>query len=164
MDEEALRQFPAWREGLKRFHAAGFKAGDTIPHQWFYDAFEINRPSDETPFAAAERAKLSYVAAFERLRTELLEAHQIGLASVAGVGYRIVPPPEQTSWAEKECIADLRSALSKGAGRLANVNLTDLTPQQRCENADALARLSFLAGSLKRVKKREPLTRLLGEQ
>lgn len=152
MSDEPLRQHPAWREGVKRFLAAGFAAGQTIDHSWFFNAFDIEEPGDNTPFAEAEKAKLAYLGAIEKLKYELLEAHQIGLASVPGRGYRWVPPAEQTAWAEKEFMADLRNQMGKAATRMTGVNLAELSAEQRADNADALARLSFLAGAVKQVK------------
>jgi hypothetical protein len=151
MAEEDVALFPAWREGLRRFMSAGFNAGDSIEHQWFYDAFGIDMPTPETPCKDAEKAKLQWLGAFETLREHLLTEHQIALASVRGYGYRVVPPGDQTKWAEGEGMDDIKSAARKMGMRLTNVNLSVLDADRRRENADALARLSMLSGMVKRL-------------
>jgi hypothetical protein len=153
MTEELLRPYPAWREGLRRFIVAGFEPGVMILHTWFFAAFDIEEPNADTPFGSAEKAKLAYLGAIERLKAELLATHQIALDSVPGRGYQVVPAGEQTAWAEKEGVAELKTALRKMAGRMTCVDLDKLSSDQRAENADALARLSFLAGAVKQVKK-----------
>ncbi len=151
-DDSDVLLYPAWREGVKRFLAQGYQEGDEIKHEWFYEAFGLDMPQPETPLRQAERTKLQFLSAFEELRAELLEKHQIALANVRGYGYRVVPAVQQTRWAEAECVEQVKSAMRKMGERLSNVNMARLDADQRKENADALARLSMMASMLKRAK------------
>ena len=87
------------------------------------------------------------------LRTHLLVEEQIALATIRGYGYRVVPPAEQTRWAETEGIEEVKAAARKMGVRLANVDLTELTDERRKENADALTRLSMLRGMVRQIAK-----------
>ncbi len=145
--------FPPWKEGLKRFNEAGYKAGDVIEREWFYDAFGIEMLKATTPFADAERLRLQFLSAFELLREHLLIEYQVALATIRGFGYRVLPPTEQTKWAETEGMDDIKSAARKMGVRLTNVDLTTLDDGHRKENADALARLSMLRGMVRKIAK-----------
>lgn len=143
--------FPAWKEGIKRFRDAGFAAGDTVEHGWFFEAFGLQMPAPDTPCREAEKTRLQFLAAFETMRQVLLEEYQVALASVRSIGYRIVPPAEQTKWAESEGIEDVKHAMRKMASRLTNVDMTAISAERRKDNADALARLSMLSGMVKQI-------------
>lgn len=149
--EDETFLYPAWKEGLKRFREAGFAAGDTIEHAWFFEAFGLQMPAPETPCKEAEKTRLQFLSAFETMRQVLLEEHQVALANVRSRGYRVVPPSEQTKWAENEGILDVKHAMRKMASRLTNVDMTAISAESRKDNADALARLSMLSGMVKQI-------------
>lgn len=139
-----VRLHPAWRHAVKLFREHGFRPGEVVSHDWLYDAFAIRKPTPDTPAAEAEKAKLASLAQFERFADALLNEDKVALASVRGLGYRIVPSVEQTGWAEAECRADLAKALRRSGDRIRNVDLARLSADQRRENADAQARLAAL--------------------
>ena len=99
----------------------------------------------------AEKLKLQFLSAFEMLREYLHVEKQIALATIRGYGYRVIPPADQTKWAENEGMDDIKAAARKLGVRLANVDLTELKDEQRKENADALARLSMLRGMVRQI-------------
>lgn len=136
-------KLPAWKEAVERFMEQGFKPGEPILHSWFYAAFGLLMPQECGSIHAAQQAQLRYLANMDGLKSALLEEHNIALRAVRGVGYEIVPPQDQTAWAMTEVRADLRRALRTGTARLAFIQADALTDDQRKENMDARAKLSF---------------------
>lgn len=138
-----LTREPAWRDAVEEFMSAGFQPGEIILHEWFYQQFGICKPEDCSDYKTAIRARLEYVAAIEGLKRELLEEYQVAIKAARGKGYEIVPPEEQTEWAEDNLKQDLRKAVATSRNRLVNIRLDELTDEQRKANLDAQARLSF---------------------
>lgn len=138
-----VRKEPPWKHAVDSFLLEGFAPGSIVPHEWFYRTFGITPPKLCRSVSEAQSAQLAFLSNIEGLKRELLEEHQIALRSARGVGYEVVPPQEQTEWAEEECKEDLRKALRTSRLRLLNVQLDMLTDEQKKLNTDALARLSF---------------------
>lgn len=151
-DDERLELLPPWREALRRFAESGFRAGDTITHAWFFEAFGLPLRTAETTAMEWEKVALQFMRHFCSLREALLTERQMDLASTRGVGYRIVPPSEQTSLAYGDCVAELRRAFRRGLDRIINVDQSKLTAEQRRENADALAKMSQLRAMTKAAR------------
>ncbi len=152
-DETIMESFPRWKEALKLFHAAGFKPGDVVTHEWLYDAFAVDRPGPTTPYADAQKATLAYLGQFKPFQDSLLSDCNIDLATVPGVGYKITPPAEQTGDAYRDGMNDIRKGMRKMGRRLVHVDTTALTDEQRRENANALAKLSMLQTMRSRVSR-----------
>jgi hypothetical protein len=155
MSEHLLQQYPAWREAIKAFMQERFAAGDTVTFDWLYEHFLIQRPAGSTLLADAQKAELQFLSQFKNFEDALLTEHQIALTNVRGVGYRIVPAAEQTRWAEEEGVGQVKKAIRKLGDRLTNVDLVQITNEQRKENADALARLAMLSGMVKSAVERK---------
>lgn len=162
MSEHLLQQYPAWREAIKSFIGERFAQGDTVSFEWLYEHFLIVRPDGTTPLADAQKAELQFLSQFKAFEDALLTEHQIALSNVRGVGYRIVPAAEQTRWAEESGVSEVKKAIRKLGDRLTNVDLAQLTQDQRRENADALARLAMLSGMVKRTVERAPIDSIEG--
>jgi|GEM_PF-761315 len=158
IEAKPIEVHPAWRQALAGFHEQGFEAGDLVGFDWLYEAFKITRPGPATRYEDAKKAELAFVAAMEPFRGALLREHQIALDNVRGQGYRIVPPPEQTEWAETAGLREAKRALGKMGHRLSFVDMRQLNAAERRANADALTRYAMLAGLTKRIEKvrREP--------
>lgn len=146
-----VRKDPAWKEAVTAFIREGFKPSEPVLHSWFFGAFGIIEPDKCGSVNEAQRAQLAYLGNMEALKKELLEEHQIALRSVRGVGYEIVPPTEQTQWAQQEIKAELGKAVRTGRARLINVQLDMLTDEQKKENMDAQAKLSFFKKSARKA-------------
>lgn len=144
--------YPAWREALKRWPQSGHTWGDTIPHEWFYEAFGLQPVTDMMTVKQAETIRLKFLAQFESFRRALLEEHRMDLVSVRGYGYEIVTPDEASRRAYDEEMHEVRKAMRNLGRRLRFVPLSQMTDEQRRENADLLAR----AASLSRVLKAPP--------
>jgi hypothetical protein len=153
-DDDQLMEYPAWREAINRLvKAKRLTPGTLFTHRELYEMFMVKYPEREIPIKPTELAKLElqYLAQLKGFETTLLEEHQVALANVKGEGYRIVPPQEQTPWAERQGINEVRKAIRKLANRLTNVDFVQLGTEARKANADALARLGMMGGMIKQV-------------
>jgi hypothetical protein len=149
MSDHLIQQYPEWREAVRRFHELRFAPGDILTFEWLYEAFQITRPVADTLLSDAQKAELRFLGQFKEFEDALLREHQTALANVRGVGYRIVPPSEQTAWAERSGVSDIKKAVRRLGDRLTNVDLARLSSVERQQNADALARLAMLSGMTK---------------
>lgn len=136
-------KLPSWKNAVELFIESEFEAGKVISHEWFYAAFGLIMPQLCETVITAQQSQLRYLSNMDGLKSVLLEEHNIALRAVRGIGYEIVPPKDQTAWAMSEARADLRKALRVGSARLTFVQADALTDEQRKENMDARAKLSF---------------------
>ena len=145
IEESEVTYLPPWKNALAiLFGPGGYKHGDLVPHTALQDALGLRRPAGRITAEEYESWRLRLVTQVEALSDALLEGRNMCLQSVPGQGYRIVEPERQTALAVKQGQKGLRSALSKMGRRLSFVDRAALTNDQAKENADALARLSFL--------------------
>ncbi len=151
--ESVVKLYPAWREAVQQFLAIGHKPGVILSLDWLYAVFGIARPAADTRHEVARKAELAFLGQFDGFRNCLLIEHQIALDSVRGAGYRIVPAPEQTTWAEKDGKQELKRALKRLGLRLTHVDLAALSSDERRQNADALARFSMLRGMTQQAER-----------
>lgn len=154
MSEDVVTLHPAWKQAVQDFLQAGFKQGDVVPHSWLAEHFGMPMLDDAATMTQAEYRdrQFLWLAHIEAVKTELLQRHQILLRSVYGVGYRWVPPHEQTGVAVEEFERDARRAYDKAGRRLLHVRVGELTDAQRQENLDAIGRLSMLQGMHKQLE------------
>ena len=73
------------------------------------------------------------------------------LESVHGVGYRIVPPNDQTACAMANALERMNKLLRDTARAVGNIRTAELDEQKRRENMDARAKISSIAGLAKRI-------------
>ena len=144
IDSADLDIYPAWREALRRWPASGHTWGDTIPHDWFYEAFGLQPVDDRMTVRQAEVIRLKFLSQFESFRRALLEDHSMDLVSVRGYGYEIVTPGEASRRAYDEELYEIKKAMRSMARRLTHVPIAQMTDEQRRENADLLARAAQL--------------------
>lgn len=131
---------PTWRRAVRMFLREGFAPGDTVSHEFLFDAFEIDKPTGKTPKELADAAQFEYLEAFKPFSEHLLVEHKIALDAIRGVGYRIVPAPEQVEWAETEGRKQIQKALHKRSMRIAYVDTSQLDDLGRQQRSDAMAR------------------------
>ena len=159
-DDLEPRLSPPWKQAVEDFLTSGFKEGDIISHDWFFQAFGLPLPTDD-PMRPSEltRRELMFLSQFDPLRRTLLEDHQIDLVSERAVGYRWVVPAEQTETACKDGSKEFRKAMKRMARRLTNVNTSRLSMEQRKENINAisaLVRLKEIARQSRRMERLMP--------
>lgn len=145
--------YPVWRQALIKFKDSGFAHDEIVPHEWFYEAFGIKMPDERTPLKEAERAKLAWLSQFKRLQVALLEQHQIDLVSEPGLGYRIMPPREQTKRALDDGLDGIKKAVRNMVDRSTHVNTALLSADERRAHTDYLARIGQLGSMFSRVRK-----------
>lgn len=148
MDELPLH--PIWRDVLRRWPEYGFTWGDVIPHEWFFDVFELPRIDvDRMTVKQAQTIELKMLG----YRTEFIRALRIErrmhLVNVPGVGYEIVTPGEQSRRVYDDFNAELKKASRNLADGLRYVNVAMLSDDERRENADLLARAGSFARWIK---------------
>lgn len=150
--DSGVELYPVWRQALLKFREAGFSRDEIVPHSWFYEAFGIKMPDDSTPLKIAQKAELMRLGQFERLRAALLEQDQIDLVSEPGLGYRIIPPREQTRRAYEDGVTEIKKAVRKMRDRSVNVNTTALTADERRDHANTLARIGSLSQMFRQAR------------
>ena len=125
---------------VEQFEAAGFTYGSVIPKSWFDHHLDIPEPQI---IADVHKSQILYASLMGELRAKLLVQKKMALRTKAGVGQEVIHPGEQTEWAMSEVKNALHRELEKARDRLCYVDATALTDEERRENMDAQAKLSF---------------------
>lgn len=133
---------PEWKRALAEIVALDPKPGDVIPREWLEELLELPHVTTMEEF---RQRQLKWLQQFERLRDELLVAHQIWLRSTQG-GYEVVPPARQTEQAYSDYSRQAFSKLKRMVRVAQHVRLSELTDSERKANADSLAKMSLLLG------------------
>jgi len=142
-----------WERAVAVF-AQTFTYGDTVPHEWFYTQFGLQRPDWQVSFEEGQRIQLKHLALFEKFRLRLTTQHRMVLKPRDGFGYEVVKPEEQTTFSEREGLRKVRKAVSECRTRLECIALDRLDAVQRAENQDARCRLSMLEHMYRKVAER----------
>lgn len=143
-EDDDLRLSPRWRQVAADLFATKYGYGDTVPHEELRQALGMPTPTGKVEVEEYERWRISLMGQIESLKAHLLEAQNMDLQPVAGRGYEVIRPEKQTELAMREGMKRVRSELQRMGRRLSFVQRAALTAEQARENADALARLSFL--------------------
>lgn len=120
-----------------------FNYGDVISMEWLYDSFMIKLPA----VGSAETFKevsFKFLSCIEGMKEEMLEKHNMMLVSVRGEGYMICHPRDQTPLAMDKLKKKLRKEFRRADHCLTFINMRLLTDDQKKENTNAIAKLSFL--------------------
>jgi len=149
---------PAWRNAATELFSGQYGYGDVIPHEALRESLRLPEPVGKHSREEWEAWRLALVAQIDALSDWLLEEKNMCLRSIQGQGYQIVEPAEQTEFAVKQGRKKIRSELRKMGRRLSFVDTSALTADQRRENADALARLSFMEQQFSKAKRRRFIT------
>lgn len=153
MSDGEIGYLPPWKNALTSlFKPGGYGYGDLIPHEVLQGALGLPKPTGRIQVEEYEAWRLQLVGQVEALSSALLEDRNMCLQSVIGRGYKIVEPQNQSEFAVKQGQRELVSALRKMGRRLSFVDRAALTAEQAKENADALARLSFLNSQVGRKR------------
>lgn len=127
------------------FLAQGFQEDDIISHEYFERLVGVSERETRAN-------QLVYMTRMSALLDELLVKYKIDLKNVHGEGYRIVPTAQQTAVAEGDMVSSIKRTIMKATRRMVNVNFARLNPDQRKENAEAIARTSRLEGVMRRIQ------------
>lgn len=152
--DDAVELYPVWRQALIKFKEARFAHDEIVSHAWFYEAFGYEVP-DERSMSAEKynKLKLQWLSQFKRLQAALLEQHQIDLVSEPGLGYRIMPPREQSKHALEDMATGIKKAIRNGVDRSTHVNTALLSADERRRHTDNLARIGALSTMFLRTRK-----------
>lgn len=150
---DELSLYPTWKQAARDFLEAAFPPGSLITHAWLEEHFEMPAPADPMTFKAFQTRQFEWLRNVDSLRTYLLEDHQIYLESIAGEGYRVVPPSEQTKVADGRFEREAARAFQRVTTALENVRVEQLTDAQRRENTDAVAKIAMLRGMARKALK-----------
>ena len=125
---------------VEQFEIAGFTYGSVIPKTWFDHHLDIPEPKT---IADVHKSQILYAQLMGELRTKLLVQKKMALRTKTGIGQEVIHPGDQTEWAMAEVKNALSRELEKARDRLCYVDATALTDEERRENMDAQAKLSF---------------------
>lgn len=149
---EPLNLYPVWRQAVKDFLGHEYQAGDVVSYAWLYQAFQLPSPDPTMQVQEADKINLQFLSHFKNLEKALLEESNIALRNVRGKGFQVVPAREQSEWALAEGLKEIKKELSRMNRRVAHVELSQLTAEERRKNADILARVSSLRNLMKPKK------------
>lgn len=151
-NDELVELYPAWRQALVKFREAHFAHDEIVPHEWFYAAFDIPMPGENTPLKVAEKAKLQWLSQFDRLKRALLEQYQVKLRNEPGLGYRVLHPRDQSRLALEDGAAAIKKAMRDMVDSSTHVNTAMLSADERRQHTDNLARIGAFSTMFRRAR------------
>ncbi len=146
---ESINKYPGWKNAVKHFLQGGFAENDLITDEWLFEKFMLTKPASTMLAEEADRIRLRFLFEFKQFENHLLTKEQIALRRERSIGWRIIPNREQTDWAWKTGVEELRKATKRMSLRVENVDILKLTQQERIENANARARVGILKSMLR---------------
>ncbi len=152
-DGAGLELSPKWKQAAADLFDGKYGFGDVVPHEEMREALGLPTPTGRIEVEEYERWRMALVGQIESLKAHLLEAKNMDLQSVVGRGYEVVRPERQTELAVRDGMKRVRSELQRMGRRLSFVERASLTADQARENADALARLSFLSQQANKARR-----------
>lgn len=137
-----IELFPLWRNAVKEANAI-FDYGDTIPSDWLWDSFEIDK-NRKMDYEESRRISLDFMQHMEQFKEELLVEHKKYLMSIPGTGYKVVNPDEQTSAAMERLRKTVTKELRKAGEALEHINTAMMDSSAINHNEEAKGKLAFL--------------------
>jgi hypothetical protein len=150
MSGDNVTLLPAWKNAAAELFSGTYGYGDIVPHDELRAALRLPKPAGKVTAEEFEGWQLALVAQIDALSTLLLEERNMCLRAIPGQGYQILEPAQQTEYAMGHGIKRVRAELRKMGRRLTYLDRGRLTNEQARENADAMARLSWLQQQAKR--------------
>lgn len=149
IEEGEVSYLPPWKNAAFLLFGGKYNFGDVITHEELNASLGMVEPT--TTADAYKQWSLKRIPQIDALSQWLLEEKNMCLASVHGQGYRIVPPQEQTEFAQEVGMKVVRREIGKMVRRLHYVDRSRLTHDQARENANAMARAAFLKQQIKKT-------------
>ncbi len=146
-----IQLYPLWRHAVESIVNDGISPGKLLSHDYLKSLLGIKEPKTIPEYRAAQ---LSYVEGLDHIKESLLADHCVDLKTVAGKGYQIIDPSEQTRLAIRDGARAINKALLQTSNRLVFLNKSALSVDEQRENSDALARLAkfkAIAGNSRRL-------------
>lgn len=148
-----VSMIPAWKNAAAALDEGRWTYGDMIMHAELWELLDLPEPQGRVDTDDYKRWQFQILANVEALKDYALRTHSMLLASVHGEGYRILHPGEQTEYATRQGMRELRRELRRMSTRLFHVARHQLTADQLKENTDALARTAAISQTLRSVGK-----------
>lgn len=149
----AVTLLPPWRNAAADLFAGRYTYGDVVPHDVLQAALGLPKPAGKITVEEYEEWRLGLLSQVDALGAFLLEERSMCLKAVPGQGYMIVKPADQTAYAMEQGLKRVKSELRKMGRRLTFVDRAALSHEEARQNADALARLSFLQQMARKAKR-----------
>lgn len=136
-----------WKAAVVELRDMGLDYGDSLTHDQLYQIIGVPNPATLRDFVQIRQAQMAYLHNMDRIKRVLLEEDHMDMQNVRGEGYTIVKPEDQTAVAIDDMTASIRRVLGQTERRINYIDMSLLTDEQRKENTDARAKLSFFRKS-----------------
>jgi len=140
-----LKEHPAWRnalnEVLERVEEEGY--GIMFTHEELMEYFDIIKPEQATS-EEWKTFQFSILSNVDKLRTELLEEHNMYLECVVGEGYRIMEPKEQVKHAPTRHLKKACKQIKYAWLAMTHVDLDKLDGEHERLRLRGLEKIAFL--------------------
>ena len=155
-DNTIKRNSKVWDELLRELHDT-FRPGELIPHEWFYEKFNIediklakNQIYDPADFAKKlQEQDFELFALTDIFRRDLLRRYNICLQNVYSKGYTIVPTTEQVHYGFDQALLGIRKSLRNAKEIMTHV---DMVPaMQQAKDDDLRCRMAWIADQVKKA-------------
>ena len=140
---------------LQEWDRKNAQIGDTISAEWFYDLLGVLHPSKANSYERSVAQQKMFMMLFhgqDGFRFHVLTHRKRWLKTNYAGGYEVMPPEEQTRYAQKQRRNDITKALKDESTLLSNVEMARLSIKQREQNSDAIAHNVALMTMLSRKK------------
>lgn len=138
--------YPEWKNAVELFMEAGFTYGSSIPDEWFYRAFNLTEPAEDTGWREKQRVDLAFLRNITAMREWLLTELRMLLWSDPQGGYEVVPPRQQAGRSMGEFNVKVTKEFTKVAARLRHTAIDQLSADEQRQHSDACARVAQLSG------------------
>jgi hypothetical protein len=152
-EDESLSLLPPWKNAAAELFGKKYTYGQIVPHDEMQAAMSLQKPEGRITAQEYESWRLSLLSQVDALATFLLEEKAMCLRAVPGQGYMIVEPAKQTAFAMQDGMRRVKSELRKMGRRLHFVDRSALSHDEARENANAIARLSFLSQQARKARR-----------
>lgn len=131
-------------ESAAKLAAAEFDYGYTIKKEWLIEQFLIKKPDfgTENDF---NLFSFEFLQNFEKFRELMLKDYKKALRCVRGVGYEVIPPPEQTDYAMDNMRKDVSKTIKKAIDHLTHINEELLTLDDMKKRDESIGKLAALS-------------------
>ena len=153
IDDGEMMLLPPWKNAAAELFGKKYTFGQIVPHDELQEAMGLTKPTGKVDVEQYEQWRLQLLSQIDALATFLLEERNMCLKAVPGQGYLIVEPAKQTQFAMDDGMKKVKAELRKMGRRLSFIDRTALSHDEARENADALARLSFLNQQANKVRR-----------
>lgn len=144
--------------------------GDLVPNEdlLYYLELDTKEPNikdftdTKTYRAQLDKYNFEYLSKLAGFQEVLLTDHKRNFINKRGKGYLIQLASDQSEWAYNECIKDIKKTFLKARKIAKNIELSDLTSQQKVQASENEAKIGNLnamfSGEVKRLESLKKLS------